>query len=131
MLKRLYTLALLVPRNVYLASALILYLIMLSLGAVEPTVDALPGREDYSKLYHVLFYFGLNGMLWFGLRNASVVRLTVLIAIAGGIDELHQYFLPFRHALVSDVVIDTLAGLTAVLILHHVRQRAGMMPARA
>ncbi|MDB5728496.1 MAG: hypothetical protein JWQ00_1701, partial [Noviherbaspirillum sp.] len=67
MLKRLYALALLIPRNVYLATALILYLLMLSMGAVEPTVDALPGREDYSKLYHVLFYFGLNGMLWFGM----------------------------------------------------------------
>jgi VanZ family protein len=131
MLKKLYVLALLVPRNVYLASALILYLLMLSLGAVEPTVDALPGREDFSKLYHLLFYFGLNGLLWFGLKNASVMRLTLVIAAAGGIDELHQYFLPFRHARISDVVIDTLSGLTAVLILHHVRQRAGLTAARA
>jgi VanZ family protein len=131
MLKRLYALALLIPRNVYLATALILYLLMLSMGAVEPTVDALPGREDYSKLYHVLFYFGLNGMLWFGMRSASVVRLTLLIAVAGGIDELHQFFLPFRHARISDVLIDTLSGLTAVLILHHVRQRAGLTPSRA
>jgi VanZ family protein len=131
MLTKLYTLALHVPRKVYLATAFILYLLMLSMGAIEPTVDALPGRENYSKIYHMLFYFGLNGMLWFGFRNASVRWLTALIAVAGAIDELHQYFLPFRHARISDVLIDTLSGLAAVLILQHLRQRSGLIPSRA
>jgi VanZ family protein len=107
-----------------LATAILLYLVMLAMGAVEPTVDALPGRESYSKIYHLVFFFGLAGLLWFGLRNASVRTVTLLIAVAGAIDELHQYFLPFRHGRITDVLIDTLAGLMAALILHHLRRQA-------
>jgi VanZ family protein len=131
-MKTFYFLASAVPRRIYLAVAVSLYLLMLILGAIEPTVDALPGREDYSKVYHVLFYSGLSGLLWFGVRNASVGMITVLIALAGAIDEIHQYFLPFRHARVSDVLLDTVAGLVAALILHHMRRRTGLLsPARS
>lgn len=123
-MKTFYSLATVIPRRIYLAAAILLYVLMLAMGAMEPTVDALPGRESYSKIYHVLFFFGLSGLLWFGLRNASVRTVTLLIAAAGAIDELHQYFLPFRHALITDVLIDTLAGLMAALILHHLRRHA-------
>lgn len=126
-MKTFYSLASAVPRRVYLALAISLYLLMLILGAIEPTVDALPGREDYSKVYHVLFYSGLSGLLWFGMRNAAVGTITLLIATAGAIDEIHQYFLPFRHARVSDVLLDTIAGLGAALILYHMRRRSNML----
>jgi VanZ family protein len=124
-MKSFYPLATCIPRPIYLATAILLYLLMLGMGAVEPTVDALPGRDNYSKIYHVLFFFGLAGLLWFGLRAPSVRAVTLLIATAGAIDELHQYFLPFRHALITDVGIDTLAGFTAAVILHHLRRQAG------
>lgn len=124
-MKTFYSVASAVPRQVYLAIAFSLYLLMLIMGAIEPTVDALPGREDYSKVYHVLFYSGLSGLLWFGVRDSSVRMITLFIFIAGAIDEIHQYFLPFRHARVSDVLLDTVAGLAAALILHHMRRRSG------
>lgn len=123
-MKTFYSLVSAIPRQIYLATAILLYLVMLAMGAVEPTVDALPGRESYSKIYHLVFFFGLAGLLWFGLRNASVRTVTLLIAVAGAIDELHQYFLPFRHGRITDVLIDTLAGLMAALILHHLRRQA-------
>lgn len=126
-MKTFYSLASAIPRHIYLATAILLYLLMLALGAVEPTVQALPGREDFSKIYHLLFYFGLAGLLWFGLRNASVRTVTLLIAVAGAVDELHQYSLPFRHALVTDVLIDTIAGLAATLMLHQLRRHAGRL----
>jgi VanZ family protein len=126
-MKTFYSLASTIPRGIYLASAILLYVLMLAMGAVEPTVDALPGREDFSKIYHVLFFSGLAGLLWFGLRSASVRAVTLLIAAAGAIDELHQYFLPFRHARIADVLIDTIAGLMAAFILHQLRRHAGKL----
>jgi VanZ family protein len=126
-MKTFYSLATVIPHQIYLAAAILLYVLMLAMGAIEPTVDALPGRENFSKIYHVLFFFGLGGLLWFGLRNASVRTVTALIAVAGAIDELHQYFLPFRHALIADVLIDTVAGLMAALILHHLRRQANRL----
>jgi VanZ family protein len=128
-MKTFYSFACTIPRGIYLVSAILLYVLMLGMGSVEPTVDALPGREDFSKIYHVLFFFGLAGLLWFGLRNASVRAVTLLIVAAGAIDELHQYFLPFRHARITDVLIDTVAGLVAALILHQLRRHAGAIAA--
>jgi VanZ family protein len=123
-MKTLYAMATTIPRVIYIAVAIVIYVLMLAFGAIEPTVEALPGRESFSKIYHVLFFFGLAGLLWFGLRNPSVKIVTSLVAVAGAIDELHQFFLPFRHALFADVLIDTAAGLTAALILHHLRRQA-------
>jgi VanZ family protein len=126
-MKTFYSMATVIPRQIYLAAAILLYVLMLAMGAIEPTVDALPGRENFSKIYHVLFFFGLGGLLWFSLRNPSVRTVTLLTAVAGAIDEFHQYFLPFRHALIADVLIDTVAGLTAALILHYLRRQASRL----
>jgi VanZ family protein len=128
-MKTFYSFACTIPRGIYLATAVLLYILMLAMGAIEPTVDALPGREDFSKIYHVVFFFGLAGLIWFGVRNASVRAVTLLVAAAGAIDELHQYFLPFRHARITDVLIDTIAGLMAALILHQLRRHAGELAA--
>jgi VanZ family protein len=120
----LYDFAASLPRALYLSIALIVYLLMLYLGTVETAVDALPGRENWSKVYHVVFYSGLAGLLWFGLRHASVPSVATLIALAGAIDEVNQSFQPFREGRVTDVLIDILAGLTAAVLLHALRRRA-------
>lgn len=112
------------PRWLYLATALSLYVLMLAMGAMEPAVDALPGRADYSKLYHIVFYFGLSSLLWFGANRPAVIRITALVAAAGAIDEFHQYILPFRYARLSDVLIDTVAALAAALILQYLQQQS-------
>lgn len=96
---------------------------MLLLGMIENTVDNLPGRENWSKLYHLVFYAGLASMLWFGLLKSGIVRVTLLVMLAGMIDEIHQYFLPFRHGRLSDVLLDTVAALLAVLLLAWLRGR--------
>jgi VanZ family protein len=123
-MKTLYGFLCLVPRWVYRVVGVSLYILMLILGGIEEVNDALPAGKDYGKVYHLLFYFSLGGLLWFSFRNASVFTVTVLIAVAACIDEFHQYFLPFRHAHVSDVLLDTIAGLLAVFVLYRLHTKA-------
>src|ERR1700712_1442061 len=119
----LYVLATRLPRPFYLVLAACLYLLMFFMGMTEATVQALPGREHWSKVYHLCFYSGMGGMLWFGARSPSIARITALVALGGAFDEFHQYFLPFREARVSDVLIDTVAALAATVFLFYLQRQ--------
>ena len=113
-----------VPRPLWLLLAIGLYALLHTLGAVQVLVDALPGRRLMSKLYHVIFYAGLATLLWHSMRRPSGKLVISLTMCAGIVDEAHQALSPFRHALVSDIVIDTVAGALAVGFLTW-RQRKG------
>jgi VanZ family protein len=52
---------------------------------------------------------------------ATAVALTML---AGAGDELHQYFVPFRDARASDVLIDGCAALAGAVWMQALRRRA-------
>lgn len=123
-MEKIYRVFATLPRWALVMFACCLYALLIYLGGIKPAVEALPGRELHSKVYHVIFYFGLGGLFWFCCRRPSVLKVTALVACAGCLDEIHQHFLAFRHARLSDVAIDTCAGLTAALILHVLRQRA-------
>lgn len=120
----LYLLLQRIPHRALLGFAASLYLVMLSLGAVERASNALPGREHFSSMYHLLFYFGLGSMLWFSLQRPTVAKVTALVFVAGAIDEIHQYSLPFRHARVSDLLIDVFAGACAAFIFCYLRKKS-------
>ena len=122
-MEKIYLLLTTLPRWALVMFAVCLYALLLYLGGIAPVVDALPGRELHSKVYHVVFYFSLSGILWFCCRRPTVAKVTALVACAGFLDEAHQHFLTFRHARLSDIVIDTCAGLAAALILHSLQKR--------
>jgi len=50
--------------------------------------------------------------------------------LAGAGDEFHQYFLPFREARVTDVLIDGCAALAGAWLMQVLRRRA-MLPEQA
>lgn len=75
------------------------------------TVSHLPGRDDYSKVYHVVFYGGWCALAWLSLRHLTKLAAVGVTMLAGAGDELHQYSLPFRESRVSDVLLDTAAVL--------------------
>jgi VanZ family protein len=120
----LYSLLTRIPRPLYLATALTLYLLLLWMGGHQPTVDHLPGRADFSKVYHLVFYSGWCCLAWMSMREPGIVAAVALTVLAGAGDELHQYFLPFREARVTDVLIDGCAALGGALAMHALRQRA-------
>lgn len=71
---------------------------------------------------HFVSFFAL-GLFWFlGLRNrVNNIYLTILLSLlltAGyaSFDELRQNFHPNRTALMQDVILDTVGGLTGILM---------------
>ncbi|MGI4938566.1 MAG: VanZ family protein, partial [Janthinobacterium lividum] len=60
---------------------------------------------------------------WFGLVSPGRLKISLLVMLAGAIDEFHQYFLPFRQARISDVLLDTAAAMLAVLLLAWLQRR--------
>lgn len=106
-----------IPKPFWLLLAAGLYALLHVLGAVQVIVDGLPGRQVVSKLYHIVFYAGLAALLWSAMRRPSATLAVFLTMCAGAADEIHQSFSPFRHAQVSDVLIDTLAATAAVAYL--------------
>lgn len=127
MVNRSRTLGSRLNRWLFLVTAFTLYAAMLWMGAIEDLVDFLPGGSIFNTFYHLVFYFSLGGLLWFGLPRVSVMRITLIIAVVGCIDEMHQYVLPFRHARITDVLLDAFAGMLAALILQ--RLHNGRVPA--
>ena len=122
----LYRLLLRIPRPLYLATAVTLYLLLLWLGGREAAVDNLPGRSDFSKVYHLIFYSGWCCLVWFSLNRPSIAVAVTLTVLAGAGDELHQYFLPFREARLTDVLIDGCAALAAALVMEAMRRRSSL-----
>jgi VanZ family protein len=119
----LYRLLLRIPRPLYLATALTLYLLLLWLGGRQVTVDHLPGRADFSKVYHLVFYSGWCCLIWLSLKRPGIAAAVLLTVLAGTGDELHQYFLPFREARVSDILIDGCAALAGAMLMETLRRR--------
>jgi len=123
----LYTSLTRIPRPLYLATALTLYVLLLWMGGSQPTVEHLPGRTDYGKLYHLVFYSGWCCLVWLSMRRPGIAAAVALTVLAGAGDELHQYFLPFRGARLSDVMLDGCAALAGAWCMHALRQRAMVM----
>lgn len=114
----------LLPRSLWLSLALVLYAALHILGALQYVVLALPGKVRYAVPYHVTFYAGLAGLAWMSLKHPKVTKVVLLVMCAGAIDELHQLFLPFRGARISDVMMDTGAGLLGACVMRRMHSLA-------
>ena len=119
-----YSLLTRVPRPLYIAAAVTLYALLLWMGGQQSAVDRLPGRADFSKLYHLAFYSGWCCLAWLSMRRPGVAAAVALTVLAGAGDELHQYFLPFREARASDVLLDGCAALAAAWCMRALRRQA-------
>jgi VanZ family protein len=80
------------------------------------------GILGFDKFQHFLAYFALTAAfaLWFSREKwrRPGAGLPALAAVAGsaygGIDEVHQYFVPGRDCNIGDWLFDTLGALAAV-----------------
>ncbi len=94
--------------------------LLIKAGVVSPE-DVAKRTKKYRVWYrrirktaHFSLYF-VAGVGAFFLTGS--VRRSVLIAfIMGGIDEIHQYFVPGRGAQFTDVLIDILGGTTGAIV---------------
>ncbi len=91
---------------------------------VDDTLGSL-GEKLFYKTAHVLFYAVLAWLWWRVLapdrRPGWPVLLSALIlsTLYGASDEFHQSFVPGRHPLLSDILIDASGALLMILLLRH------------
>jgi VanZ family protein len=82
------------------------------------------------KLMHALVYAGLAALALFAVRARRHEALTAFLmaAVYGGVDELHQSFVPSRSPSALDVVADTLGALAYVTAFGAVRRWRARVP---
>ena len=81
-----------------------------------------PGRGTniYAILYHIFAFFFLALFLAISMvrgKNKALLFLVIILSAAYGIsDELHQFFVPGRNSALSDVFLDSVGIIFAVII---------------
>ena len=97
---------------------------------VQSSYPSAPRPEDLphtDKLLHFLAY-AILGVLFFRafgntLQGKADSRLLMILSIIGaslyGIsDEIHQHYVPSRHADMADILADTIGGIYGVFFYH-------------
>ena len=91
------------------------------LHSVPKTIQVNPASKpikiEWLKVGHFIGYSGLGLAYLFAFR--STIRKSVLAAILASLlysltDEFHQTFIPGRHAMFLDIVLDTLAATLSI-----------------
>jgi VanZ family protein len=103
----------------YLAVLLILFSMMILLGALPGQADSLSERFG-DKSLHLLAYAGFSVIcfrIWIAPRRQRIMLTIVMIAFLGLIDEGIQTALPYRNASLLDWCVDLLAAIVTVSAL--------------
>ena len=84
---------------------------------------ALPLEGFIRKLGHFLEYFCMGflsysiAFMWMKSRFKGYIMIVVQLFLSAGADELHQYFVPGRHASFWDVLLDVSGGIVGMVLL--------------
>ena len=108
---------------------LVIYCLAIYIQSSRPGPERLPDVQFLDKVLHFGAY-GLLGVLFFRAYQTLPLRdsknLLILISIGSATlygvgDEIHQYFVPFRHADILDAVANTLGSICGVFFYHRWR----------
>jgi VanZ family protein len=101
---------------------LCVYCLLIFIQSAYPAPEEIPAFKFSDKMLH-FFAYGTMGILFYRvyqtLRIGNQRQLLVFISIVsaslyGMSDEIHQYFVPLRHASLSDVIADILGAVCGV-----------------
>ena len=76
------------------------------------------------KVAHFTEFFLLGSLsislfsLWMNSGKKCMLIVFFQLVISAAFDEIHQFFVPGRYASVSDVILDTIGGMTGVICLY-------------
>lgn len=91
-------------------------------GILTPeAADAAEGT--IRKLAHFTEYMAVGflsygiAVLWIRKLHRGFLMVALQLVLSAGLDELHQYFVPERHASVRDVMLDTAGGIAGRIII--------------
>ena len=84
----------------------------------------------FDKILHTALYLGFGLCLSYGLTKIEpegtsrqhVLRLLGLGIVLGGLDEIHQFFVPGRNADLWDAVVDVLGVWLGWIIFRRLKQ---------
>ena len=105
---------------------LILYCLLIYIQSDYPSPEELPSFKFMDKMLHFVAY-GVMGILFYRayqtLRIKNQRKMLIFFSIVsasvyGISDEIHQYFVPDRHADLLDVIADILGALCGVYLYH-------------
>jgi hypothetical protein len=103
------------PRSVYLLGAVTLIVVLFWGGSQPFAVGLFPAPFD--KLAHSVYFATLTVLLWFGFGGRWPVLVFLVVSAIGGLDEIHQSFLPGRMADVYDFLTDAVAAGVVTTLL--------------
>ena len=115
-----------VKRFTYYWLPLIIYCLLIYIQSDHPTPGVIPSFKFSDKLLHFAAY-AVMGILFYRayqtlpLKNNSqlLILLSMISASLYGIsDEIHQSFVPYRGAQLSDAIADTLGAICGVWFFH-------------
>ena len=94
-------------------AALTLYVLILVIGSIPGARQDI-GEVASGLILHSIAYAGLAFLIFTGTRGGLPLRAAkavLTIALMGALDEYVQSYFPYRHAQVSDWVVDCSAAL--------------------
>lgn len=116
------------PRLFYLLGAAILVVVLFWGGSQPFAVGLFPA--PYDKLAHSVYFATLAVLLWFGAGGRWPVLLFLVVSAIGGLDEIHQSFLPGRMADVYDFLTDAVAAGLVITFLEKNKLALGALQRR-
>ena len=100
------------------------YKLFVGENSAEVIYAAADGAEDIiRKLDHFTEYMAVGFLsygivvMWMKNLRAGFILVLLQLFVSAGADELHQYFVPGRHASVRDVFIDVSGGAMGIIII--------------
>ena len=115
--------------NIYWIFSL-LYMGLIFYLSSYPEPIEVPSFSYSDKLLHIVEYGVLASFIYLALRDLNsakhhLVALAFAIAFLYGVsDEIHQYFVPGRHADVLDLVAGGIGALCFLLAFQHRNNRS-------
>jgi len=111
-------------RRVSLISTFLIGVAIFLISSIPGSATSGTGASWLATTYHFLIFFLFNTFLLFSIKGQKEIRLThiiisLILSLAYAIsDELHQLYIPLRHASTGDILIDFLGILLSSIIYY-------------
>jgi len=112
-------------------TAIVLYLLILILGSIPGARQDI-GEVASGVILHSLAYAGLTFLIFTGGSGTPSQRAgkaVLTIAAMGALDECVQSFFPYRHAPLSDWLVDCTAAMLTAAVMWALWSRYRTLPA--
>ncbi len=93
----------------------------------SPSMDAFVDKYSFivRKLAHFFVYFILgilimNALYIWGIRRYTTIISASLVILYAITDEVHQFYVGGRSSQISDVLLDSSAGMLAIYLYHKI-----------